>query len=115
MNGWAKRYPRKRLDLVGPAVYLKFDPYRMRTDPDMTAETEQNWIANWHTEYALRYPLVLLGDNTLHNRCGVDPMLPTLPAYAVVDGRGRLRYVRVGGSAWATQAVEAMIATVLEE
>jgi len=59
--------------------------------------------------------LCTLKDSTLHDFCGVDPAHPVLPAFALGDAKGRLRYVRVGAGPWASEAMELMIKRVLSE
>jgi len=109
MNGWTAEF-KGRLWIVGPTTYAQFDPYRMVTNPDMGQDEERNWVTTWHGEYALRYRLVLLTDDSLHKLCGIeDAKFPPLPCFALTDEDSNLRYVRVGGSAWALEATEAMV------
>jgi len=113
-NKWQETYSGK-VNCIGPAVYVKFDPTTMRIVDEMTSATEQSFIADWHSQYNVKYSLALLSDSTLHELCGIDPAKPVLPAFAVSDKQGRLRYVRVGGSAWEIEAVETMIKRVASE
>jgi tetratricopeptide (TPR) repeat protein len=114
MNGWAQANKGK-LHVVGATIYTKFDPHEMRLKPDMTVQEERDWIWQWFEEYNLNYPLVLLSKNTLHDLCGIPAVTPTLPAFALTDRKGRLRYVRVGASAWAIEATEAMLQRLVAE
>jgi len=114
MNGWAEAFG-SRLHVIGPTVYARFDPHEMRTEEEMSPDEERGLVSAWHEQYGLRYPLVLVGDGRLHDLCGVDTERPTLPAFALSDRKGRLRYVRVGGSDWALEAVEAMVKRLVAE
>ena len=113
-NEWATQFKGK-LNCLGPHAYTKFDPIKMKTVDEMSAATEQGFVADWYDQYKLEYPLVLMADHALHARCGVDPLLPALPAFAVSDKKGVLRYVRVGSSDFELEAVEAMLTRVTSE
>jgi len=113
-NRWAKEYAGKVL-VVGPTVYLKFDPVTMKTEDDMTPKAEQEIVSSWSEQYGVKYPLVLLKGNDLHELCGVDPETPALPCFAVTDKKGVLRYVRVGSADFELEAVEAMLRRVAGE
>lgn len=113
-NALAQRFAGKVL-VIGPTTYEQFDPSRMRTDMEMSPREEEGFVTNWHKDYGLQYPLAMLDGDALHTRCGLDPLRPALPSFAVGDADGKLRYVRVGGSAWALEAVESMLRVVTSE
>lgn len=113
-NNWQKKYKGK-LNCIGPHAYTKFDPFAMKTIDDMSPATEQQFVSDWHDQYEVEYPLVLMADNALHALCGVDPYKPALPSFAISDKKGVLRYVRVGSSAFELEAVEAMLSRVTSE
>ena len=113
-NKWAKQFKGK-LNCLGPHAYTKFDPFAMKTIDDMSASAEQAFVEDWHDQYGVEYSLVLMADNSLHALCGVDPYKPALPAFAISDKKGILRYVRVGASAYELEAVEAMLTKVTSE
>ncbi|MHC4549307.1 MAG: hypothetical protein ACYTEZ_11085 [Planctomycetota bacterium] len=113
-NTWRRDYSGK-VHCIGPAVYLKFDPVSMKYVDDMTQRDEQEFISDWYEQYKLEYPLVLMSDASLHERCGINPDKPALPAFALSDKKGVLRYVRVGGSDWEVEAVEAMMRQLIKE
>jgi hypothetical protein len=113
-NVLADRY-RGKVNIFGPAVYLKFNPIDMKSNPDMTKGEEQSYIAGWQEEYDLGYDLIIMDDNVLHQLCGVDPAYPALPAFAITDHKGRLRYVRVGPEDATVEALDAMLKRILSE
>ncbi len=113
-NNWAKQFKGK-LHCIGPHAYTRFDPFSMKTVDDMSPAAEQGFVRDWYDQYEVEYPLVLMSDNALHERCGVDPYKPALPSFAISDKKGVLRYVRVGASAWELEAVEAMLTKVTSE
>ena len=87
----------------------------MKTVDEMSPSTEQGFVEDWHDQYEVEYPLVLMSDDALHTFCGVDPFRPALPAFAISDKKGVLRYVRVGSSAYELEAVEAMLTRITSE
>ncbi|MHC4959183.1 MAG: hypothetical protein ACYTGN_12510 [Planctomycetota bacterium] len=113
-NGLARRFKGK-IHVLGPAVYLQFNPIDMRAEPDMDKKVEQDYVDGWRSEFKLAYDLIVLDDNTLHKLCGVDPAYPALPAFAISDKKGVLRYVRVGPEQATTEAVAAMLERLLKE
>jgi hypothetical protein len=113
-NKWANQFKGK-LHCIGPHAYTKFDPFQMKTLDDMTPSTEQGFVNDWYDQYEVEYPLVLMADHSLHALCGVDPLLPALPAFAISDSKGVLRYVRVGSLDFELEAVESMLTRVTSE
>jgi tetratricopeptide (TPR) repeat protein len=113
-NHLALKY-KKNTYIFGPAVYLKFNPINMKANPDMTRNEEQSYVSGWQEEYELQYDLIVLGDNGLHNFCGVDPAYPALPCFALTDSKGKYRYIRVGQSPASLEAVESMLKRLLSE
>ena len=113
-NHWANQFKGK-LNCLGPHTYTKFDPSEMKTVEEMSPAAEQGFVEDWHDQYGVEYALVLMSDNALHDRCGVDPLRPALPAFAISDKKGVLRYVRVGSGAYELEAVEAMLTKVTSE
>lgn len=113
-NGWVARF-KDAINAVGPTVYEQFDPSTMRTVDTMTKKDEQGFATSWAGQYKVNYPLVLMGDNKLHEFCGYDLEHPVLPAFAVTDKKGVLRYVRVGSSDWALESVRAMLERLVKE
>jgi tetratricopeptide (TPR) repeat protein len=113
-NELARRFKGKA-HVLGPAVYLQFNPVDMRAEPGMDRKVEQDYVDGWRSEFKLRYDLIVLDDNTLHDLCGIDPAYPALPAFAVSDRKGVLRYVRVGPERAATEAVAAMLERLLRD
>ncbi len=100
---------------MGPALYVKFNPTNMKTIGDMSKREEQGYISGWKDQYYLKYNLIVLNNTVLHALCGVDPAYPALPAFAMSDNKGRLRYVRVGPEAATTEAIDAMFRRLLKE
>jgi len=113
-NHWSNRFKGK-LHCLGPHVYTKFDPSEMRTVEEMSPSAEQGFVEDWHDQYGVEYPLVLMSNDALHELCGVDPLRPALPTFAISDKKGVLRYVRVGSLPYELEAVEAMLTKVTSE
>jgi tetratricopeptide (TPR) repeat protein len=113
-NHWSELYGGKVL-VAGPTLYYGFDPVNMRTEEDMTEDEEWRFIESCKDQYELKYPLCTLREPTLHDFCGVAVDRPTLPVFAVGDGKGIFRYVRVGGGAWDIEAVEAVVNRTLKQ
>lgn len=87
-----------KANVLGPAAYLKFDPYEMKEKEGATKEEEQGWVKEWAKQYGLPYPLAVASDTSLHDFFGVDVKKPLLPAFAMTDKKGVFRYLRVGGA-----------------
>ena len=113
-NDITRRFSGK-VHVLGPALYVKFNPTNMKSVGDMSKNEERGYISGWKSEYNIQYNLCLLNDSALHALCGVDPAYPALPAFAISDNKGRLRYVRVGPEAATTEAIDAMFRRLLKE
>lgn len=108
-NAMARRYKGK-IHVIGPALYLQFNPVEMKSVPDMSKKDEQGFVLGWKDQYKLQYDVILLNDDILHRMCGVDPQRPVLPAFAITDNKGVLRYVRVGPEEATAEALASMLA-----
>lgn len=113
-NALAEHFGSK-INILGAAVYLQFDPIHMRSNPAMEKSEEESYVEGWKEQYKLQYDVILLNDNKLHDLCGVDPAYPVLPAFGVSDKKGVLRYVRVGPEDATLEAITAMVDRLLKE
>lgn len=101
--------------VFGPTIYTKFDPVDMKDKAEATAKDEQGWVDEWVKQYQLPYSLCLVADSSLHTFCGVDPEKPLLPAFAVGDKKGNLRYFRLGAAQWDFEAIDGMVRKLISE
>lgn len=111
---WNNQFQGKAF-VIGPAVYLKFDPIEGKPKEGATREEEQAWVKEWVNQYQLPYPLGLVADGGLHEFFGVHAEKPHLPAFAMSDKSGIYRYFRLGGDPYDREAAELALTRLASE
>lgn len=85
------RAVRDKAQVCGAATYRKLNPTTQKTEDDMTPEKEIEWYKKATDEWGIRIPCIVADKEVL------DALhLKYLNQMTIIDGEGKLRWMRVG-------------------